>query len=407
MVFLRIAWSNLLRNRRRTVVTLLAMTIGIAVMVFTNGFNAGMSQQWADTLIDERAGHLQIHHQDYYKYGVSDMELVLIGDPESLIATIRQHPHVTAVMAQTAIIGLIGNEESSTAFYGAANDLNALDAVLPGHGGMVVEGQSLSKDDPNGVIVGKTLAKELGIKIGDDLIVLSNTASGDQSSTLVSVRGLLQAKDNPDFERSAIIGGLSQEIREDLLDIGAGATNLVVRLDDAQFVPDVAAWLNQRFAEQGTPWIAETWDSEKRFGFLTGIFKMIGVIVMMILSLIVSFIISNTLLMSIFERIREVGTMRAVGMENGQVYRFFYWEYLLISAVGGLLGLAAGAALIGIGQHTGVSLSDGMFAEVRPVLEVSNLLVSFFLPFSLAALAALFPIRSSCRLSVVESLNYN
>ncbi|GAK51111.1 hypothetical protein U14_02353 [Candidatus Moduliflexus flocculans] len=407
MIFLQIAWNNMLRNRRRTLVTLSAMTLGIAVMVFANAFNAGMSQQWADSLINERSGHLQVHHKDYYQYSMSDRKRVLIHETDRVVATIRQHPHVVAVMPQAVLAGLVGNEESSVAFYGIANGLEMLDAALPEHRVLAVEGDALSKEHPDGVMLGKTLAKELGVTIGDEVIVLSSTASGDQGSALVTVRGLLQAKDNADFERSVMICGLSQQIREDLLDIGAEATNLVIRLDDTRFIPEVVTWLNQRFQEQGMPYVVEAWDNEKHFTFLTGIFNTISMIIMLILSLIVGFIISNTLLMSIFERIREVGAMRAVGMENGQVYRFFYWEYLLISSIGGALGLAAGVALIGIGQHTGVSISDGIFAEVRPVLEISNLLVSFLLPFSLTAVAALFPIRSSCRLSVVESLNYN
>src|SRR5512136_910739 len=126
MVFLQIAWSNLLRNRRRTVVTLLAIMLGISVMVFINGFNAGMAEQWADAMINERAGHLQIHHQDYYKYGISDLERVLLNDPTSLIAAIRQNPHVVAVLPQVNIVGLVGTEETSAAFGGVVSDLNML-----------------------------------------------------------------------------------------------------------------------------------------------------------------------------------------------------------------------------------------------------------------------------------------
>ena len=76
MIFLQIAWSNLLRNQRRTLLTLFAVVFGIAVMVFTNGFNDGLSLQWANSLINESNGHIQIHHKEFYKFGISDMERI-------------------------------------------------------------------------------------------------------------------------------------------------------------------------------------------------------------------------------------------------------------------------------------------------------------------------------------------
>ena len=407
MIFLQIAWSNLLRNRRRTIVTLLVLVVGIAMMVFANGFNAGMSSQCANSMINETDGHLKIHHAEFYKFGISDLEKVLMENPQPLIAELRKNPYIVAVMPRVSIAGLVGKDENSTAFYGAVSDLTEINAALPDHGNMVVEGQPLSAADPNGVLIGQGLAKSLGAKVGDELVILSNTIHGDQSSTLVHVRGLLQVKDDPGAGQSVLVGGLSAEMREDLLDIGGGATELIVRLDAIQNVKSVVEGLNQSFAAQGVPWVAEPWDSDRAFSFLMGIFNGIGVTIMIILSLIVSFIISNTMLMSIFERIREVGSIRALGMEKRQVYQLFYLEYLVLTSLGGLLGLAAGCLLIFLGQHTGVSLSDGIFAGVRPVLEIQNLVISFLVPLSVAAIAVLFPIRSSCRMSVVDSLNYN
>lgn len=407
MTFFRIAWSNLIRNRRRTIVTLMAIVVGIAMMVFTKGFNAGMVSQWGNSLIDEADGHLKIHHLDFYKFGISDREKVFIENPQRLVAEVRRNPHVRAVMSRTALAGLIGRNESSTTFYGAVNDLAQIDAVLPDHGKLVAEGQPLSVDDPNGVLIGRGLAKSLGARVGDELVILSSTIQGNQSSTLVHVRGLIRIRDNPRAEQSVLLGGLSDEMRVDLLDSGAGTTELVVRLDAEQNVKEVADSLNRSFAAQGAPWIAEPWYSNREFSFLTAIFKGIGITVTIILSLIVSFIISNAMLMSIFERIREVGSIRAIGAEKRQIYGLFYLEYLVMTSLGGLIGLAAGSLLIGLGQYTGISISDGIFAGVRPVLEIENLLISFLVPLGVAAVAVFFPIRSSCRMSIVDSLSYN
>lgn len=407
MIFLQIAWNNVLRNRRRTIATLISIVFGIAMMVFVNGFNDGMSLQWANSLINETDGHLKVHHKEFYKFGISDMEQVLIEDPQLLIEELQENSHVVAVMPRVSLAGLAGNEENSTIFYGGVQDLTQLNMVLPDHGKIVVEGQPLSADDPNGVIVGQALAKNLGVNVGDELILLSNTVYGDQSSALVFVRGLLQIKNDPKAEQGIIFGGLSDEMREDLLDIGGGTTELVVRIDDMKNVKTVVDWLNQRFAERGDPWVAEPWYSNEDFGFLMAIFNGIGVVIMIVFSLIVSFIISNAMMMSVFERIQEIGSMRAIGMEKIQVHRLFYLEYFMITSIGGVLGLVAGCLLVLVGNHTGISLSGAMFEGVRPVIEIQNLLVSFLVPLIVAAIVVFFPIRSSYRMSVVDSLNYN
>ncbi|MCP4406062.1 MAG: ABC transporter permease [bacterium] len=407
MIFLQIAWSNVLRNRRRTFLTLFAVVFGIAMMVFTNGFNDGLSLQWANSIINESDGHVQIHHNEFYKFGVSDMERIYLEDPQSLIDVIQENPYVVDVMPRVSLAGLVGLEEKSTTFYGAMADLALIDTVLPDHGKKIVEGEALSIDDPNGVIIGKALAKTLGVGVGDELIILSSTIYGDQSSTLVFIRALLEMKDQPEAEQNLILGGLSVEMREDLFDIGDGATELIVRLDGMKHVDTVVDDLNRKFAEQGLPWVAEPWDTDEMFRMLSGMFNGIGVIIMIVFSLVVSFIISSALMMSVYERIREVGSMRALGLEKGQVYTLFYLEFFVTILVGALFGLLVGCLLVLIGNYTGVSISDGQFEGVRPVLELQNLLVSFLVPLCIAAVVALFPIRSSCRMSVVDSLNYH
>ncbi len=407
MIFLQIAWSNLIRNRRRTVVTLLAIMVGIAMMVFANGFTDGLSRQWADSMIDRTDGHLQVHHKDFYKYGVSDMERIYMQDPEGLMEVIQQNPHVVSVMPRVSIGGMLGKDDNSTIFAAAMTDIDALDATLPAHANLIVEGQALSPDDPDGVVVGKALAKSIGAGVGDDLVILSSTVYGDQSAALVTVRGLFQDKNNANAESAFILGGLSEQIREDLLDIGGGATELIVRIDDMDNVEAVSGWLNQRFAERGAPWIVQPWYDNEGFSMLMGIFNGIRIAVLIVLALIVSFIISSTLMMSIFERIQEVGSMRAVGMENGSVYRLFYIEYVMTTVLGGLIGIVVGALLVALGNYTGITISSGIFEGVRPVLQLQNVLISFFVPLLVAAVFALFPIRSSCRMSVVDSLNYN
>jgi len=130
-------------------------------------------------------------------------------------------------------------------------------------------------------------------------------------------------------------------------------------------------------------------------------------VITIILSLLVGIVISNALLMSVFERVREIGTIRAVGTEKGQVYKIFYAEALIATLAGVVLGLALGVLVTWITGEVGFEvpgLAQGM--PIHPTVLVPNLVKSAVRPLVVVCVAVIIPIRSSCKMSVVDALNY-
>lgn len=403
MNFFPIALSNLIRHRQRTTSTILSSAFGIAMMVFTNGFNDGFSKQWVDYLIDQTEGHLVVRHYDFLRYGTADLEKIYIENPEPLITKILENEHVVDVMPRVLIGGIIGQDTSSNTFFGWADGLEKIDTVLPKHSRKVVSGNPLSKDDPNGVVLGKGLAKSLGAEVGDELVILSNSIYGDMSSTLVHIRGLLE-DDIADIESNFMWGGLSPEVRQDLLDIEGGATTLVVRIKNMQHVAAVVDSLNAYFIKTKQPWTAVPWYANEDFQSVTAMFSAIGNVIMFILSFVVGFILSNAMMVSIYDRIREIGTMRAIGFKKHQLFQIFYCEFFLLMLVGCSAGFLIGAVSIAITHATGIPLLEGLVDDVRPILTINNLIISFTIPCFFSALAVFFPIRSVNKLTITETL---
>ncbi|MBT3227215.1 MAG: ABC transporter permease [Deltaproteobacteria bacterium] len=406
MIFIKIAWSNLFRNYRRTISTLLAILVGVGVIVFVNGFNDGISSSWSNGIINGRSGHFRLRHKQYNDFASTDMEKILIADPARLKEELKKNPHVTAAASRVLISGLAGQEEKSTTFIGAGYEMEELSTVLPLFGSGIVAGEGLEPGDPMGAVLGKALAESLNAKIGDELVILSNSIYGEQNAIVVYIKGLVTIPGAIQIEQSLILTSIDQ-VQTDLLDIDAGATEIMVRIDDVKNLEAVVNWVNDHFSKQGEPWVAIPWYDDQMFRQAMGFFRGIATLISIILSLVVGIVISNALLMSIFERIREIGTMRAVGTEKWQVYRIFYAEALITTFIGIMLGMLLGALVTWVTGEIGIEvpgLAQGM--PIHPRVFLKNLVNSAILPVIVVCIAIIFPIRSSCKMDVVNALNY-
>jgi len=407
MLFLEMAWGNLLRNRRRTYSTLAAIAAGVSMVVVTNAVTGGIAANASDVVIKQIDGHLRIQHRDYKKYFITDQEKILIGDYRKLAAEIMTNQHVRSVMPRVVTGGLMGKDDKSTTFLAFASDLSMLGRVLPDYGKNLVAGQLLSQDDPDGVLVGRALAKSLGLSMGDELVLLSKTVHGEESNALVHVRGVVSFPPDELLEQSLVLTGLGEMLKDKLLDLGEGATQLVVRLDDTSNVAEVEAALNRQFETRGLPWRVTAWYDNAVFSRMVGVFSGIGRLISIILVLMVAVVTSNALLMTFFERIREVGTLRAIGMRKGEVYRLLYAESAIVGACGAAAGLVLGLTLVMLAAHIGIPLGGIVNQEVRPVLNAASLAISVVAPIVCIVVAAAIPIRAASRMSVIESLNYH
>lgn len=406
MTFVTIAWGNLIRNKRRTLSTVAAIAIGVSMIVVTNGFTNGISTSMSDSLINQIDGHMRIQHRDYKKFSISDQERILIKDYRPLAAEVGKNPHVRAVMPRVVTGGLMGKDDKSTTFFGTISDFETLNTVLPDYGKNLIAGQLLSRDDPDGVLVGQALAKSLNMALGDELVLLSKTVHGEQSNALVHVRGIVTFPQDPIVEQSFVVAGMSKALKENLLDIGEGATQLVVRIDDIGNVPAVERNLNRRFAELGLPWKVEPWYESKGYSQMVGMFNGIGRVIMIVLTLMVGVVTSNALMMAFFERIREIGSLRAIGMRKTDIYRMLYTESAMVGTLGIAAGLGVGAALVLAAWHVGVPLGGIVNQDVHPTLSVAAVTVSVVAPFAAIVAAATVPIHAVGKMTVIESLDY-
>jgi putative ABC transport system permease protein len=269
----------------------------------------------------------------------------------------------------------------------------------------VEDGRNLSPDDPNGVILGVGLARNIGAVVGDRIVVLATTANGSVNATEVVIRGLFytSAKAFDDTVLRMPIDAARQLLRT------SGSHALVLLLDDTEHVPSVLANLAEQFPEDQTglefvPW----YDLADYYNKTVRLFSRQMLVIELIVAVIVILTISNAAAMNILERTAEIGTLMALGLRRGKILRLFLYEGLALGVLGGAAGVALGWALsIGI-SAIGIPMppSPGMDVAFDAEILVNGQIAAngFVMAVAAATVATIYPAWRASRLAIVDAL---
>jgi putative ABC transport system permease protein len=412
--FALFALRNLARNRRRTAISLAIVASGTVGLLLTAGFIRFSFDGLREAMIHGGLGHLEIASRAAVESrGEAALDRSVqqgIEGWQEVRDTVERLPHVVAVQANLHLMGMIqkpGGDSVSFVGVGVEPDRER----RMGFETKVREGRALADTPPaagdDEVVLALGLAAALGARPGDVLTLLAASPDGMLNALDVRVAGLLttgvQELDTR-FLKIHLASGQRLHATERV-------SNLLVGLDDTAATASAQASVAAALAGR-TPALAVTpW--EKRAAFYSqvrnlylGIFWFLGAIVFVLVVLATS----NTLVMTVMERVREIGTLRAIGTAPGQIAGMVLWEALWLGVLGALVGDALGAAAIaGInGLHLKMPPPPG---AVDPIdLQLA------FVPEAFAAIvgvmavvllvAALAPVARATRISVVEALRH-
>lgn len=406
-LYLKLAIRNVFRNRRRTAITVAAMGFGSAAIIVFGGFVNAIYWGVRESTIRSQVGHIQLYRKGFSEKGSLAPFDYLIQDYAALRAELAKIEHVKTVTGRLGFSGLVSTGETTTSFVGAGvdpegeTDLSAL--------AVIVEGKDLASRDPRGIVMGVGLARGFGVRPGDDLTLLTTTASGSINALAVKVRGVWESGEKAYDDRFLKVA-LPQVQR--LLDAEHGEVQSVVLLLDATentaVVRDRIAAL---IAERGLDLEIKTWeDLALRYHQVRELFGRIFAVLTLIVSIMVVFGITNTMTMAIFERTREIGTVMALGTRQRGVVSMFVLEGVALGALGAIAGVVLGVALAKIISAVGIQLppppgsTRGFAVQIFVVPAV--LAQAFQLSVVTATLASLYPAWRAARLNVVEALRH-
>jgi putative ABC transport system permease protein len=403
--FLLLAFRNVFRNRRRTVMTLLMVGGGVAGLLLVGGFFAFMFRGLRESTIRAGLGHIQIFNTEHFTRDEVHVLDTGISNWRQVAAATQSAQHVRGVAPRIEFYGMLSNGVKSSVFMGSAVDPDTEHRM--GFDPRVMSGRQLSGNSNGEVeaLVGTGVARSMSVKAGDGLTILAVTADGALNGIDVQIVGIVSTgfKDMDDRYLRIALPSAQRLLQSDRV------TNLVVGLDKTENTDAVATEIAPRLRGQAQELAMKKWIELAAYykqvrTLFSGIFLFLGIIVFfMVLMASV-----NTLLMAMFERTREIGTMLAMGTPRRWIVALFMVEATLTGILGAAVGVVGGnllaAALNAAGLHLPAPPGTS-FDMLFNVLHVPSLMVgSSVLVVVSLALASILPAIRASRLQIAEAL---
>jgi ABC-type lipoprotein release transport system permease subunit len=397
----KMAWRDLGRNRRRTFFSMLALAFGVALLLFMASFIAGEMRGALQSAIKLQSGHLQVRAATYNEDKTSLKWEDLLENPDALAAQIAARPEVQAATPRLYATGIVAAGDTSTGVRVIGIDPASV-ASAPFRDGMV-SGDYLTADDRGGLLMGRTLADKLKLAPGDTINLLVNTSNGDVDQQSFAIRGIYSTG-TPGYDESTIFLPLAKA--QAIARAENHASVIFILLKDQDQTDALAAAL------QGPAYQVKTYIE---LNALLSEFEQYANSYMYLFYLIVlgitATVIINTLIMSVFERTREIGILAAMGMRGGRIMAMFFAESSLLAVGGIVMGVALGSLLSAYVQQYGFFIGDfgitGILIGERiyTYLTLNDIVTLTIMAFVITLLAALYPAWLAAHMEPVEALH--
>lgn len=399
---LLLAWKNVLRNRRRSLVTILIATVGCLAVLVASGFALYTYEQLREGAARE-FGHVTIAGKDFF---TRDEETPLqygLGDYAALTEKLAGNPHVRHILPRIALSGLISNGDKSVIFVGIGADLKA-EAEVRGRFLQVTEGALVSGASglPE-VVLGTDLARSLNARPGSGLTLLATTTAGSINAIDVVVAGIVSTGWR-EVDKRLVYSDVATAQR---LLMSDRISTLSVYLDDTERAPEMFETLQRADAAHDyKPW----WEQAFYYHSVRAIYNRIFGLLGLIIASLVFFSVANTLGMAVVERTREIGTLRALGALPGEIVAQFVREGALIGMVGAATGTVLAGLVVLLLPYAGIEMPPPPGRSVGYPLLVNASLPLYLITnatiIALCATAAWFVSRKAARKPIVEALGH-
>ncbi len=397
----KLAFRNLGRNRTRSLLSALAVSVGMALLLLMVSVLEGEMTGALQNTIRLQSGHLQIRPVSYEEGKISLKWEDMIADPDQVAQQVMSLPQVTVATPRliASSILTLSNESKSVQILGIDPDSAANQPFRDG----MIAGEFIKADDREGILIGNILAEKLSLKVGDKVNLLVTTSNGDVKEQLFTVRGIFTTR-TPGYDESTIFMPLAKA--QAITATENHASTIFVMLQNSKDAEAVAQALQSNNLK------ILTWREQNVFitqfeDYANAFFIILYLIVLGITATVVT----NTLVMAVFERTREIGILAAIGMKGRGIMAQFLAEAALLATGGVIGGLIIGGALVAyftvygiyIGDYgiTGVLFEDRIYAHLT-LENTVNLAIATYI---ITLIASLYPARLAARMEPVEALH--
>jgi putative ABC transport system permease protein len=414
LTWVRIAVRNLLKNRRRSLFTLLAIAIGFAAVNVFGGFTEYIFQSLEESSIYAQGnGHLTVFKKGFLTDGKLDpLKFLMTREESEQIRDIcRRLPEVLLVTGQLHITGLISNGRASTIFLGVGRIPSDFYFIQKRASGMIgrlrlFDGNGLQDDVPYGVGLSVGLATKLKLELGSDAIAMSPTVDGQINALDMQVFNTFHS---PLEELDDKLIQVPLQFAQSLYDTSS-VDRITILLENSKYTAELKDILEKLLGESGHELDIIAWqDLSPFYTKVKNMFDVIFVFLFIIVFVIVVMSVINTIGMSIMERTREIGTLRALGLKRRGVIKLFTIESTILGVLGSSVGMLLTLiswALVKLCEPTWIPPNIPRRVPLEVFLVPRYVLISFVFLMALSVASALLPTRKAAHTAIVNALGH-
>lgn len=404
----KMAWRNIWRNPRRTILTIAAIAFACMLLVFMLSFQFGSYETMINFAVKNHTGHLQVQARGYMDK--RSIRLV-VPDPAAVGRVLDKTQGVAAYTFRANAFSLVSSNKRTCGVMVIGID-PVMEARVTSLKKIIRQGSYLSEDDADQALVGELLARNLQVGLGDELVLLGQGRDGTIAATVVKVKGIYSLGED-EFDRSSI--QITLKNFQDVYSMRGAVHEVVVFGKSTQDVPEIkrAVAANIKSIDKNHKLVVVDW-MELMPGLLQGIQMDLvsGLIFWFILVVVVAFSILNTFLMAILERTREFGVLMAIGTTPRRLTRLLLIESTAITILGIGIGIIVGCLITWYFQVHGVVISGtsellsqyGMPERLYPRLSLLSAFIGPAAVLVITFITALYPALKVRRLRPVEAM---
>ena len=403
----KIAVRNIRRNPKRSILSGTAITVATLTIVFMFALIHGMILDMEWNITSYITGEIRLRNTEYDKNEIINPVFLDIKNAEEKISKISTIPEVNLAVPRIPFYAVVYRNGKSFNIKGVGLDFEK-EKEFQNLEKYVKEG-SIPAEGSSGVVIGRKLAENMGLAVGDTFTVLTTTVYRGSNAMTFKVAGIASFG-IAGLNGSTFYAPLSRVQR--LLKDENGVTEILVKISDRKHLESTVQKISSLLRKEG-----DSTTGVKAYTSLDTTLSLMGIarysydIIALIFFILASTVIVNTTMMVIFERMKEIGTISSMGMTGGQIQRLFFLEAFFIGIIGALAGVAAGIAITLPLSKTGINFGaamEGVDFEIsdiiRPVLSIKSTVGVFIYSVAVSSAATLFPAGKAARIEPAEAL---
>jgi ABC-type lipoprotein release transport system permease subunit len=406
-LYLRLAWRNIWRHKRRTIIIVLAMSTTLAMMMWYDGLMNGFTDAIYGNAVKVLGGNVQVHAEGY-RTQASSTPLLPLADPQAVVKAAEANPLTLAATQRINTGGLVTNREGAFAV-GITGIEPEKEQAVNIIGQYVKAGRNLTSADTDSILIGKGLADAMSIQVGDRITMVGRAQHQQMRQRTMTVIGIFDLG-MADIEKQTVYIALGEA--QSLFDLPGQSTEISIFL---QKIGTESAVIDSLSTSE-TGYEIESFeanypDMASAINSKNGVMDVFSIIIIGIAGVG----ILNLLLMAVYERTREIGVLGAMGLKANQIALLFVLEGTMIGLVGVAAGIVIGLALNGVLMQVGLDFGNLQQAasymalvkdKVYPTWGIEKLPLRAGMTALISALAAVIPAIEAARREPAEALHF-